>query len=628
MDIVLAQAETGATWQINSLIETPPLRVFRQVIPLQFVTGGHADSIKIDENSTVLDGLFVPQQYDVMGGSGPINASTGAGPDSSVIITLDAPRNIRKVKIKSISYGSYEEAVSAIEQGRFNHLFANLEFKSLGAAAARSIEAEKSDITIEDIKSQAFVAYQAGDKWGLDVDKIELYRMDGETIAAEPTFTVDNNVEIEGFVSAKFAVKVIDESQSYANIKMHHVQDVIVQSYPTGPRIAIAAPVENGNTHEIIEYFWNVPGEILAQENSVPTDKDPKAELVRALTRYLNEQFTTMVSDANKVGLLPQVPDDIHVDLVLESDAPCNFEASQFIIGYTLIRQRSSFPPEGIIPPEKKVARFTGKALTGESISIGIPGNAKVVSVELKTEASFGSKRFYAVGNGMEPLGSQHRNGITITEDRWTAQCVSPDKAIIINRYALGVMALENDTELLVELQEEWNGQPSGKKLAEGKIQLNVLGQRTWSTNNLPTSISLATSPYWLLLKSTKGAALWLTRSTDGEPVQVLQAAKAQAPLVKITAISGVEALYVFFTCCPQSEQLEAPFTLTIGDTLLPPKTIERDRISFEIKDAVIAKLSNSGGNQLTNISIHLNSANAGLVTVYPPRVEYHITSP
>ena len=280
------------------------------------------------------------------------------------------------------------------------------------------------------------------------------------------------------------------------------------------------------------------------------------------------------------------------------------------------------------MPPEKKVVRFTGKALTSESILFELPGNADAVTLELTTEASFGCKMAYTVGNGMESLGSQHRNGITISEDRWTAQCVTPDKAIIISRYALGLMALEKNTELLVELHEDWNGQPSGKKLAEGKIQLNALGQRTWSIITLPEAIPLAKSPYWLLLKSAKGAALWLTRSGDCEPVQVLQTAEAQAPLVKITAISGVEALYTLFTCCPQSQQQEAPFTLRIGGNILLAKTIDKDRISFDIKDALTAELNNTGEEELTNISISLSSACAGFVTVYSPRMEYNITSP
>lgn len=628
MNIVLAQVATGATWEITSLVETPPASVFRRVINLQFATGGQADGIKINEDSTIIAGEFVPQQYDVFGGAGPLSASKSNGPDNSVIITLDAPRNIKKVRIKSIVYASYEEALVAIEQGRFNHRFPNLVFKSLGAAAAMSIEAKEFAITVGDIQIQASAAYQAGEIWGLDVDKIELYRMDGEAMATEPTITVANNAEIEDFVSARFAIKVIDESQNYTDLKTHHVEDVIVQSNPTGPRIGIASPLENGNAHEVIEYFWNVPGEIRTQADSVPADKDPKDALAKALTRYLNERFRILVMDAEEAGQLPQIPATIDVDLVLESDAPCNFEASQFIVSYVLVRQRSSFPPEGIMAPEKKVIRFTGKELTSESILFQLPGNADVVSVELITEASFGGERTYAVGNGMESFDSQHRNGITISEDRWIAQCVTPDKAIIISRYALGLMALEKDTELLVELQENWNGQPSGRKLAEGKIQLNALGQQTWSIVTLPKPIPLASSPYWLLLKSAKGAALWLTQSGDCEPVQVLQTAETQAPLVKITAISGVEALYTLFTCCPQSQQQEAPFTLSIGDDILPAKTIDKDRISFEIKDAVTAELSNSGAEELSNISIRLSSACAGFVIMYPPRMEYNIISP
>lgn len=558
MDIILANNDTS--WEVTSLVESPPVNVFRHVISLSFATGGYADNIQVNSDAGALDGVFTPQEYDTLDVASPIHATKADAPNKTVIITLDAPRNIKKIRIL-----------------------------------------------------------------GLEVDKIELYRVDGEAIADEPTYTVSNNEEIEDFVTTKFAIKVIDESQTYANLTSTYVQDVIVQSNPTGPRIGIAAPVQEGETRKIIEYFWNVAGEITELADTVPADKNPSEELAKALTRYLNDQFSTIFSYAEENEQLPDVPDNINIDLVLESDTPCNFDASQFKINYAVVRQQSSFPYQGVSPQEKTVVRFSGNALCTEEITVELPKNANVISASLKTEASLGGVPSYIVGTGMEPLTTSNRTGINIVEDRWIAKQILPGKAIRINGLALGLMNLEKETELLVELQEDWNGQPSGKKLAEAQIHLSILGERTWSRIPLRDSIPLATQPYWILLKSAKGTALWFTRSGDFEPVQVLKAAQEKAPLTKITAINGVDTYYKLFSCCPHSQTQQAPYELAIDDTTIPPTSIEKDTISFDIKDALNNKLSLAEGEGLASITLHLRSAFPGLVTVYCPRIVYTV---
>ena len=621
MDIIVADTDT--TWEVTSLVETPLVSVFRHVINLQFSTGAYADSINVNSESSSIEGAFTPQEYDALDGESPIKASKTSAPYGTVIISLDAPRKIKRIRIKAIVSANFAEAELAIEEGKFNHQYNMGAIQKLSAAMA---SAEKETVTIDEIKNAAYEDYQTGISWGLDVDKIELYRVDGEAIADEPTYTVSNNEEIEGFVTAKFAIKVIDESQTYADLKTKHVIDVIVQSNPTGPRIGIAAPAQEGETHEIIEYFWNVPGEIAKQADTVPADKNPREELAKALTRYLNEQFSTIFRDAEENEQLPSIPNYINIDLVFESDSPCNFDTTQFKINYALFRQQSSFPYQGVSPQEKTVVRFSGNALSTEEVTIGLPKNADVIMASLKTQASFGGKPSYIVGNGMEPLTSSHRVGINISEDRWIAQQVSPEKAIRINGLALGLMNLEKETDLVVELREDWNGQPSGKKLAEAQIHLSILGERIWSRIPMRDSIPLATQPYWILLKSAKGTALWFTRSGNFEPVQVLQTAQEKAPLTKITAISGVETYYTFFSCCPHGQVQQTPVELAIDNTTIPATTKENDTISFVLKDALNSKLGHEEGGELANISLRLSSAFSGIVTVYPPRIEYNLS--
>ena len=54
------------TWEITSPAGTPPLRIFRQILLLRFVTGGLADGIRIDREATSLKGKFSSHDYDAL----------------------------------------------------------------------------------------------------------------------------------------------------------------------------------------------------------------------------------------------------------------------------------------------------------------------------------------------------------------------------------------------------------------------------------------------------------------------------------------------------------------------------------------------------------------------------------
>ena len=623
MNIVLA---SGATvWQITSPVDVPPQKVFRKIINLQFDTGTHADSIKIDTQQTQLQGAFIPKQYDSLDNASPIHANVHPAADNMIIISLDAPRRIKRIRIHPIEYSDYLAVAKAIENGTFNYRYNMPAYQNLSAAAAKPAAAQKAPMSINDIKAEASAAYQVGELWSVGVEKIELYRVDGEAIAEEPTFTVDNNQDIDDFIVTKFAIKAIDESQQYADLETHHLADVMIQSNPTGPRIGIAAPPGAGETHNIIEYFWNVPGEIAAQVDTVPKGKNPAQELSKALDRYIKDRFKGFFADAKEQEQPVVIPDKINIDVVFESDAPCDFQAEQFDIHYVLIRQQSSFPYVGIPAQEKSVLRFDGSALNQEQVIIEVPGNANVVTALLKTEASLGGEASYVVGNGMEALTATQKNGINIVQDRYIAQPVLPEQAVRINGFSLALMNLEKDTELLFEFQEDWNGQPSGKKLAEAKVRLSQLGKRSWSKISLKNAITLSTQTYWILLKSAKGSALWFTRNGVFEPLQVMQAAKAPAAPEKTSAIKGVQAYYALFSCCPSGDQAHAPFTLSIGNSEVPLLTMANETITYDIKDVLNNQLMDAGETGLVPVSIHFASAHSGLVTVWPPYIEYDL---
>jgi hypothetical protein len=52
-----APSSVAGRWEVTSPVGTLPLRVFRQILVLRFVTGGLADGIRIDSEATSLTDL-------------------------------------------------------------------------------------------------------------------------------------------------------------------------------------------------------------------------------------------------------------------------------------------------------------------------------------------------------------------------------------------------------------------------------------------------------------------------------------------------------------------------------------------------------------------------------------------
>jgi hypothetical protein len=69
---------------------------------------------------------------------------------------------------------------------------------------------------------------------------------------------------------------------------------------------------------------------------------------------------------------------------------------------------------------------------------------------------------------------------------------------------------------VLVELQEDSDGRPSGKKLAAASLTLDQAGRRNWVTLSLPEIVTHFSEPYWILLGTAAGQAIWWADTGDG----------------------------------------------------------------------------------------------------------------
>ena len=110
------------------------------------------------------------------------------------------------------------------------------------------------------------------------------------------------------------------------------------------------------------------------------------------------------------------------------------------------------------------------------------------------------------------------QQGAYLDIERWVAQQIVPSQARTVSGISLGILAIVADTELLIELHEDWQDQPSGKKLVLGTIRLDRAGRPAWVLQLFPHAVVLATQPYWLLIKATRGQAIWLLSQGNDRP--------------------------------------------------------------------------------------------------------------
>lgn len=196
---------------------------------------------------------------------------------------------------------------------------------------------------------------------------------------------------------------------------------------------------------------------------------------------------------------------------MLESDAPCQLVIDEFAVGYQLVRR--TFPDR----TEKQILRFAGDAVATQQVKLHLPKTAVVTQATLTIATKLQKEGLTAsiAANGLPPESLAQATGVHLGVARWVAQPLTPAQALPTSGVVIGLLTLTANTQLALELYEDWQGQP-GKRLATATVMLAQGGPRLWQTVRFAESVLLFAQPYWLLLKATRGAALWLAK--EGTP--------------------------------------------------------------------------------------------------------------
>ena len=600
MNITSVTIEDGSSrpaagrWPVESPVETPPLRFFREVVCLRFETGGAADGIRVDAEAITLRAAFLPYDYDALDPGDPALEASVAESGGTVKVTLDAPRQVSWVRLAStVALGSSLGFYRLDGETLADNPTLTTTVEGVETGVARFTEAVEAEPVRGILAAPAFavsgpVNLQAATR-----------------VTSVRAATLPAGVD---FTDGRFGLRLTGPSLRVGDLTGLHIR-----SYPTGARLGLSAPEDPGSA----VFFWRTDGEV---GKTVPADNgavDAGRELAGALKRYLNDFFARLSADPE--GPPPAPPQFVDVALVVESDSPCVLDITDFDLPYHLVRQ--SFPSR----EEKLVLRFAGDEATVGEVSVQLPGNATVRSASLSTVESFGGDHPVSSGDD-DPAGAlqAQKEGVHVSAGRWVAQPIAPFEATAVSGVALALMATSTGAELLVEVREDWFGQPAGKKLAAGTVTLGKAGQRRWVTLLFPEAAVLSSSSHWLLATAAARDAVWLGDSGDTS-VRSFENPDGSSVGPELRTFEGLQAAYRLLSRGRQArEQPQA--SLSVGKLGVEGTNAEGGRRVYDLTSAVGEYLESVVPDGSTSaVPLYLTSGLRGLITVDPPLVEYDL---
>jgi hypothetical protein len=446
---------------------------------------------------------------------------------------------------------------------------------------------------------------------GLDFT-LSVHRLDGQAIAEKPTATAaqspDQTFHFD-FTDARFALRLRDPGGQNVSLAFGDVAAVNVQADPAGPRIGIVLlpdPAEPGaDPLAAPALFWPPPGD------AVPTVVDAGPALAETLERQLA-----------RLSALPAPPAHVDAALVITADAPCELLLQALAVPYRLVSH--SLGSEAA----KEVLRFAGAGAADRSITLQLPGGAKVVSATLETMPSLRVDRPVSGGAGTAVEEPVEQTGARIDGRVWVAQRVTPPQAVTVLGIAVGLLGLNRDAELTLELREDHQGEPTGRTLAEGSLTLGPAGRRAWSTVFLSAPVILPAQPCWLLLTAAEGEAVWLTRSGEtGIRILGRSVDRSEKPAARNTGVEGMETLHRLLIA--EDRQAATSETAPLLELRLKGSPVpelsagESDRKIFDLAAALTSYLAGRPATSPQVIPLDFTSAVPGSLTVYPPRITY-----
>jgi len=548
-------------WHIETLVQLPPQKFFRQTLYLRIAVSDAAEQIVVDDRSLSFKASFNQLSYNVLDKGSPFQAKQSEKSGGMLMIELDTPKQIQRVALK-----------------------------------------DKQDATLE------------------------FYRLDGDTPADKPTITTtvhNGGVDLQtdgtkGFADARFGL-LVKNTPKPVQLKSDNLTELKVLSFPTGPRIGLCAATDPLSPI----FFYQKAGEFRAEVALKEADSVAAragSATAPTIAENLTKQIQLLLNDAMEERQEGKGQTHIDLALVVESDAPCSFNLKSLVINYTLVSK--SFATG----EDKKTLKFSGKGTTSETVKLTIPAGATFQTAMINVVESFKDDRpVSAETESALPSIDGRKTGVYVNSSRWVAQITSPSECRLFSGIAIGLMALSADTELLIEIQDDLRGQPSGHKLISGALSPGAIGIPDWLTFIFPEPLVIPAEPHWILIRATKGNAVWLSK--DGKnAVRILADSDEIKTDQPMQLLEGQEALQCLVSPIVSQQSKSPASALFIEGQPVKGKPGNKDgSLEFDLRSALQSHTTKQKSGDALEVPLTFSSGFAGFVTIYPPHLEFNI---
>lgn len=561
-------APAGTQFSLHQLGSAAPRRFFRQVLYLRL--NGDPAQMVFNPAMTTFNVRFSPETYNALNHPAPPLKGTLSKSGDHFVVQLNAPRRFNSLRV--------DPAPDAVRLHRLDG------------------EALSEEPTLEfDYSKPYYIHYvmMGGGGPELALPASEAVVTDDEMLAGGAMIMVQPGAS-PGFVDQRFAVRLVSSGGSViGTTPATGFSEINVRSYPTGPRVGVSLACQ---LDEAV-FFWTQAG-----EHASVLD----ASLGPALAKALNAQLGRLT----KVG-------QHDLALVIESDAECAFsiQASSIRL-HQVLRTFSTGEP-------KHVMRFV--SCGAQPANFVLPRAATVVNATVTAVESLRRDRpALALPDVNLGSGSATGLGTYIRPGQAAAQQVLLTEAINATGLSLIVQTLAGGTTLTVEVQGDWNGEPSGKVLALGKLSLPAVGRAVPQTLLFAQPVLLSSQPCWIVVRASAGAASWIAAS-GGSGLVVFST--ENNGLMRKGELSGLAAAYTWLIRAGSSTGGADESTgLYLGAQSIAPTKSANGEKRFTLTAALTSYLAGLPADaDIVTIPLEYTSPVSGLVTLKALEVEFEV---
>lgn len=337
-------------------------------------------------------------------------------------------------------------------------------------------------------------------------------------------------------------------------------------------------------------------------------ETEQSADLGQAMTEQLNALLKRLRDQlsggAPADAPPPPLPDPLQIELLVESDAPCEFTLSQFVLHYRLVRQ--SFPDGA----PKQVLHFAGDHPSRQAILIEVPAVATLHAACLKIAGSAGGSTATQTEKLSGLLDAPSTEGLRLDGHyRWSSP-LALSSPMQIDGIDLLLAGISPQTQLHLQLLAAGDSGQCGDLIASSEATLSSPRRAQLLRFTWEDTLTLQPATYWLVLESRDGTAIWPLHDQDNAAAMQIGEGRDQ------TQLAGKSGIAVWVPAARLSAGSTTGAEITLDGT---PLTAEADG------DDWVYDLTPVLGNSPPASQRQLQILVAGPkpLTVYPPLLEF-----